>query len=302
MPLRDDRMVFLVPTEDRTRPGMSVRELWNVLWRSKLLIIGITFLFAVSTAAYALLAEQWFTAEVTLVPAKRSQPLAGQLGGLAGLASIAGVNLADKGENVEALAVLRSNDFVREFIRERNLLPVLFSDKWDSAKRRWKTTSASDQPDDRDAVRYFQRSICRVIDDKRTGLVSVSIEWKDPKVAAEWANALVERLNQQMRQRVLLESDQNIKFLRAELAATNIPTLQQSLSRLLENELQTMMLARGNQEFAYRVIDRATVPKWRSRPKRTLMVCAATIGGGIVAVVFVFLLRTLQAGQTKRAE
>jgi hypothetical protein len=34
---------------------------------------------------------------------------------------------------------------------------------------------------------YFQRSICLVTEDKRTSLVTVSIEWKDRKVAADWA-------------------------------------------------------------------------------------------------------------------
>jgi hypothetical protein len=41
---------------------------------------------------------------------------------------------------------------------------------------------------------------------------------------------MVARLNERMRQRVLTESEQNIKFLRDELTATTMPTLQQSLS------------------------------------------------------------------------
>jgi uncharacterized protein involved in exopolysaccharide biosynthesis len=296
-PLRDERMVFLLPADDRTRPSMGLRELWDILWGDKLIIIAITALFSLSAIAYALLAVQWFKAEVVLVPAKSGKGLPGQLGGLAGLASLAGVSIGDKGESIEALAVLRSNDFVRSFINERKLLPVLFADQWDKAGRRWKSTNPKDWPDDRDAVRYFQRSICQVTNDQLTGLVTVSIEWTDRETAAEWANALVARLNERMRQRVLVESERNVKFLRDELAAADMPTLQQSISRLLESELQTLMLARGNQEFAFRVVDRANIPKWRSRPKRTLLVCAATLGGGIFAVVVVLLVRTLQRGK-----
>jgi uncharacterized protein involved in exopolysaccharide biosynthesis len=290
-PLRDDRMVFLLPVEEKERPGLGIRELWDLLWSRRWLIIAITALFTLSAVAYALLADQWFKAEVVMVPAKKNPGLPGQLGGLAGLASLAGVNIGDKSESVEALAVLRSNEFVRDFIVEKNLLPVLFADEWDSANKRWKSTNREDWPDERDAVRYFQRSICLVTEDKRTSLVSVSIEWKNRQVAADWANALVARLNERMRQRVLTESEQNIKFLRDELTATTMPTLQQSLSRLLENELQTLMLARGNQEFAFRVVDRAAVPKWRSRPKRTLLVCVATLGGGFFSMIVVLLMR-----------
>jgi uncharacterized protein involved in exopolysaccharide biosynthesis len=293
-PLRDDRMVFLLPADDRNRPSMGLRELWETLWGKKLLIIAITAVFSLSAVAYALLADQWFKAEVVLVPAKSTKGLPGQLGGLAGLASLAGVNIGEKGDTVEALAVLRSNDFVRSFIDERKLLPVLFAEQWDGANRRWKSSNPEDRPDDRDAVKFFQRSICQITNDQLTGLVTVAIEWKDRETAAEWANALVARLNEQMRQRVLVESERNVKFLRDELAAADIPTLQQSISRLLESELQTLMLARGNPEFAFRVVDRANPPKWRSRPKRTLLVCAATLGGGIFAVVVVLLMRTLQ--------
>jgi uncharacterized protein involved in exopolysaccharide biosynthesis len=59
------------------------------------------------------------------------------------------------------------------------------------------------------------------------------------------------------------------------------------------------MLARGNQEFAFRVVDHADVAKWRARPKRTLLVCAATLGGSILAVVVVLLMRALRDRTTE---
>jgi uncharacterized protein involved in exopolysaccharide biosynthesis len=105
----------------------------------------VTAVFALSAVAYALLAQQWFKAETVLVPAKRNQALPGQLGGLAGLANLAGVNIGDKTDTTESLAVLQSNDVAREFIEERKLLPVLYADEWDSA-----LTLKSDDPEDPD--------------------------------------------------------------------------------------------------------------------------------------------------------
>lgn len=293
-PLRDDRMIFLLPADKSDRLGLGIDEIWEIVWRQKLVIIAMTLLFTAASVAYALLADQWFKADVVLVPAKAGKGIQGQLGGLAGLANLAGVNLNDKGDSVEALAVLRSNEFIRSFIDEQHLLPILFADEWDGAARRWRSSNPKDWPDDRDAVRFFQHSICEVISDDRSGLVTVSIEWTDRNAAAAWANLLVDRLNEKMRQRVLTESDRNVKFLRQELAVADVATLQQSISRLLENELQTLMLARGNEEFAFRIVDRATVPKWRSKPKRVLVVCAATLGGGIVTVIGVVLVQVLR--------
>lgn len=293
--MRDHQMVFLIPAEDNTESGLGFRQLCLILWSSKALIAAITAAFAISAIVYALAADQWYKAEVVMVPAKRTQGIAGQLGSLAGLASIAGLNIGEKNESTEALAVLKSNDFAKAFIEERNLVPVLFADEWDSANGRWKSTNPDDWPDVRDAVRYFQRTICHVTDDKRTGLISVDVEWKDREIAANWANELVSRVNDRMRQRAIAESERNIKFLREELTQTNIVSLQQSISHLIETELQSLMIARGNDEFAFRVVDRAGVPKWRSRPKRTLLVILATIAGGMIACVFVIVRYALRA-------
>ena len=92
----------------------------------------------------------------------------------------------------------------------------------------------------------------------------------------------------------------NAKFLREELANTTIATLQLSLSRLLENELQTLMLARGNPEFAFRVVDRASPPKLRDRPKRTLLVAVATLGGGILSVIIALLVSAIRRSAPRK--
>ena len=47
------------------------------------------------------------------------------------------------------------------------------------------------------------KSILSVDEDKKSGLISLSISWKDPEVAAEWANDLVKQLNEQLREKQL---------------------------------------------------------------------------------------------------
>jgi uncharacterized protein involved in exopolysaccharide biosynthesis len=71
-------------------------------------------------------------------------------------------------------------------------------------------------------------------------------------------------------------------------------TLQQSIGRLLESELQKLMLARGNEEFAFRVIDAASPPKERVRPKRALIAVVGTMLGGMLAVLIVFLSHAIR--------
>lgn len=263
---------------------MDLFRLWNTLWRSRWLIASITAAFALGAVVYALLLPPWYSANVLLAPVKEeaSVSLAGQLGGLA---SLAGIGAGGTG-SVEAVAVLKSRDFARAFIEDQTLLPVLFADDWDATAGRWKLAAP---PDLRQAVRFFDQNVRKVAEDRKTGLVTLSIEWKDPDLAAAWADLLAVRLNDHMRQRALAEAEANVKYLRHELESTTVVMLQQSISRLLENEMQKLMLARGNVEFAFRIIDRAEVPRLKSKPRRTSIVVLAVLLGGMLSVFVVFI-------------
>jgi uncharacterized protein involved in exopolysaccharide biosynthesis len=128
-----------------------------------------------------------------------------------------------------------------------------------------------------------------VNEDKKTGLITVGTQWKDPSVAAFWTNTIVDRLNDQMRTRVLTEGEANVAYLEKELAETNVVEMKLALSRILETELQKVMVARGDKQYAFRVVDHADVPKWRSWPKRKVIVAVGILAGGLAGLVAVFV-------------
>jgi uncharacterized protein involved in exopolysaccharide biosynthesis len=272
-------------------------ELWQTLWRGRWLLCMIVGACTALAIAFAFLVPEWYRSEGILIPAspKSPQSLSGQLANLGGLAGLAGMSLLGSGSTSEPIAVLRSRDLIREFIRENNLLPVLFAPKWGSSTGRWKETNPNKQPDVRDGIRLIQERILAVQEDKKTGLVSISVEWRDPILAAAWANQLIERVNERMRARALTESDSNIAYLRNQLITTSETSLQQAASRLLENELQKAMLARGNKEYAFHIVDRPDVPKRRSFPNRSLTVALGFLSGGIIGVCVVIFRRSLVA-------
>jgi len=303
------------PTEDSRLPAadegsllsagrrqLGLLEFLETLWRARWLTVAVMSVFIATAVTYVMMASELYRADVVLMPAvaKSTQGLSGQLAGLGGLASLAGITIGGGG-TVEPLAVLRSREFVRAFIEEENLMPTLFADKWDAAESRWKSKkNEKDLPDIRDAVDVFEREIRRVDEDKKTGLVTLSIEWKDAKVAADWANAMAERLNERMRQRALSDAEANVAYLRRESTGTQVVALQESLGRLLEGEMQKVMLARGNREFAFRIIDRAEISKRRSRPNRVRIVAVAIMTGSLLSVLGAFALQVFRQYQGER--
>jgi len=302
-------VVYVLPSESVMRQDDSTLDLaglWETLWAGRWLIGAVTALFAAAAVAYGLIADPWYRADVLLAPAEArstsglSAEFSG-LGNLGSLANLAGVTVG-RGAATEPLAVLTSREFTRAFISDYKLLPILFSDKWDARAGRWKSSDPRKQPDIYDGIKYFDENVRRVREDKKTNLVTLTVEWKDPQIAADWANELVKRLNERMRQRAQQEADSSVKYLKEELAAANVLTLQQSISRLLDSELQKAMMARVNEEFAFRVLDKAEAPKWRSFPARVQLAALATVVGLILGSLFVLIRNGLRTNRARRYE
>lgn len=268
----------------------DIFELWNAVWGAKWFVIAMTFVFTAAGVSYALLATQWWRADTVLVRVGEKD-LPSSLGQFGSLASLAGIDLNGAGNDQTPVAVLKSRELVAEFITGHNLLPVLFAEKWDATAHRWKSTDPKKQPDIRDGVRLFEKSVRAVSEDKKSGVLTLSIVWKDPDLAAQWANDLVSQVNRKLRERALTESERNIKYLRGEIAETAVASLQQSMGRVLESEMQKMLMARGRDEYAFRVIDHASPPKQREKPQRALITAFSMMAGGGLAVFIVLLRR-----------
>lgn len=285
------RLVYVLPESAVTRRDLeevSLRDVWNILWQGKWAIVSLTTLFAVASVIYALAASEWYRAEVLLAPAEaRSTPSFG--GQLSGLVALAGVSVGG-GETAESVATLKSRELARGFIEANDLIHVILHEAWDESSQAWKVDGASDPPDIRDAVELFRERVLTVRQDRESGLVTVAMEWTDPSVVASWANDFVRFANERIRRRALEQAEANVAYLQDELVATSVVTLQQSVGRLLETEMQKLMLARGNEEFAFRTVDVAEVPKKRIRPRRTLMVVIGTLLGGMCSIMLVIIL------------
>jgi uncharacterized protein involved in exopolysaccharide biosynthesis len=281
-------------------PSMNAFEIWSIVRRGKWVVIFTTAIFTAAALAYALEADAWYRAEVLLKVAdpKQGQGLLSQLGGgVGGLASLAGIDVGSN-KSAEPIAVLKSRELAAAFIEEQNLLPVFFASKWDASANRWKSSDPNKQPDVRDGIRYFERTVLKVVEDKKTSLITLSIDWTDAKTAATWVNLLVDRVNNRMRERALTEGDTSMNYLKQELVGTTLVPLQQSIGRVMESQLQQLVLARSTNEYAFRIIDHAQVPKWRDHPKRSLVVALAFFAGIAVSSIYLVLRQSIRRVRT----
>lgn len=281
-------------------------ELWDILWAGKALVIACTALASVIAVVFALLSTPVFEAKVVMLPADEEKggglsALAGQFGGLAALA---GVNLPSGGGGsaAEAIEVVKSQRFTSAYIQENNLLPVLFADVWDEQSQDWLPEVQEEPPTLQQAFKKFAE-MRTVSTDKKSGVVTLSIQWTDPEQAALWANDLVVRLNAEMRARAVEDATKSIRYLEEQLRQTSVVELQQSIYRLIEAQTKSIMLANVREQFVFKVIDPAVVPEERIKPKRSLIAVLGFMLGGMLGVLLVFLRHAIRnrTEQTKQA-
>ncbi|THB65904.1 MAG: LPS O-antigen length regulator [Gammaproteobacteria bacterium] len=278
-------------TSIATDDEIDLIELFKVFWAHKLMIVIITAIFTAGSVAYALYLPNIYTAEVTLAPVSSDgNSLSGGLGALGGLASLAGISTSSGGDTAANIAVIKSRQFIMEFIKENNLLPILFADAWDAENKKWFVEDQKQIPTLQKGYAKFSNYVLSISENKKTGLMTLKTSWYDPELSAKWANTVVEKANLFLKQKAIAEANQSIAYLKDQINNTSEVGIQELLYKLIEKELQTTKLANVRKEYAFKVLDPALVPELKSKPKRLLICVFGSMLGCIFSCILVLVV------------
>jgi uncharacterized protein involved in exopolysaccharide biosynthesis len=277
--------------EARDADTIELREIIARVLSRRWWVIGAILACTLAAAAAAFLMTPVYRGKTVVVATNAGQEsgLGGAqqaLGQFSGLAAIAGLELGSKGTMTqEALAVLKSREFTERFIAARHLMPVLYASKWDAERNTWR--SGVDVPTGARAYRYFNEKIRAVDEDKKTGLVTLQIDWKNRVEAADWANSLVRQLNEEMRARAISEADASLGFLEKELQTTNVVPVRDAIARLIESQVKKRMVANVTEEYVFRIVDHALPADADDpvRPRKVLLLTAGPLVGLLLGIL-----------------
>jgi uncharacterized protein involved in exopolysaccharide biosynthesis len=273
---------------------IDLLELIRTLLQSWKLIVAITVISIGMAVTYALLSPEVFKAETLLTSAQEEKSgVSSSIRQFGGLAQMAGISIPSDSNIEQVIATLESRKFLSLFIKNNKLLPVFFEDLWDAEKKAWILEPDQDEPDANDGYSVLKGAIT-IDEEKKSGLITLSISWRDPEIAAQWANDLVTQLNEQLREQAIQDSKKRVGYLEQELAKTTLQDMRAVLYNLLESEKQKAMLANVNEDFALEVIDPAVAPEVREKPKRKLIVALGGVCGGFLGIFAVFFLQFLE--------
>jgi uncharacterized protein involved in exopolysaccharide biosynthesis len=260
-----------------------LKELWARKWG---LIFAAIAGFVLSYLGTFLM-NPVYRAETVVAPTSLESEnglMAGIQSQLGGLAALAGVGLGNAERDTQkALARLRSREFLYEFIEIEDVMTPLFENGG------LLTLFRDESPDLEDAYRKFRGDVLFVAEDRRTGLVTISVDWTDGELAARWANALVGRLNADRRAAAIAEAAESVEFLEAQAEKVETVGLRGLVYRLLEAQMNEAMLAEVREEYVFRVIDPAFVPDREGivYPRRLVLSVLASMAFLLIAAVLI---------------
>ena len=295
---------------DQYDDEIDLRELFMVLWAGKIKIVAITAVFAVASVIYALSVPNQYKATALLAPAQSSGGgLSGALGQLGGLASLAGVSIGG-GEGSEAQIaqeIMKSWNFIEAFIADNDLAVELFAaegwrkgsnelkindDVYDSQNKQWLLENESGvvgPPSSWNLFKTFSERLA-VSEDKKSGLVSVSIEYYSPQIAKQWLDMYVSAVNAHMQQRKVDKVTNNINYLQAQIEKTSIAEMREVFYTIIEEQTKNKMVAEASPEYAFVAVSPSMVPEEKSQPKRALICILGTLLGGMLSVLLVLAM------------
>jgi capsular polysaccharide biosynthesis protein len=272
-------------SDNRTnRDEVALSEVLAVIHNGRWLILAITGICAAIALTFAFILPKKYRATILVAPVSTSHAqnqLAGLVNavpGVAGLASTFGIS-GHGGDGSNDVATLESQILTRKFIAANDLMPILFASEWNERTHNWRSSNPKKVPTLWDANALFKSKIRTVMLDEKSGLIKLSVVWNNPVLAASWANGLVETANHYLRARAIRRSKREIKYLNDQAQRTSVVVVRQGIYNLMQREIASEMVAKGQREYALRVIDPAYAPETPASPRPLLWALSGIIGG-----------------------
>jgi len=277
---------------------LDFRELFQIIWQGKWIVVAIVTFFSISAIIYSLSLPNIYQSKALLSPvAEQGGSSGGQ--GFGGLADIAGISLPQSGGNaVEAIDKIGTLSFFTNNILPNIYLPDLMAiDSWDASTQaviydenyNQETQTWTQIPSSQESFLKFKKylSVNKI---KKTGFVTISVKHQSPVVAQAWTELVVRELNEFFRVKDKAEATAAMEYLNAQMSQTSFAQIRQVIAQLLQQKIQQLTLIEVRDFYVYDYIDPPAVMEFKSEPARSIICIISALLGALLGV-FVVLIR-----------
>jgi tyrosine-protein kinase Etk/Wzc len=198
---------------------VNLLDYWQVVTKRRKIVFYVVFIAIALTGVVSLLMTPIYQAKTTLMAVESSQTsFASALGALQNLPFLGGMVGGSLGKTAtdKFVSILNSRTVAETVVKKLDLAKVIFENKWDIKKGVWKTDKP---PTLQDTLKILQQDMVRVTNDRK-GLIAISVDYKDPKLAADIANEYTSALHKFLNENAISLAKRNRIFLEKQLKTT----------------------------------------------------------------------------------
>ena len=290
--MKEDKNFDQIDTNIPFEAEIDLAEITLLLWKRKYIVLMTFIVFFICSVVYALISTPVYESKTTFIINKTGKGRSSLLSNLGGLASFAGLDLSSQtGDGKFYLAVLKSRIFLSTLVDKYRLLPLLYKDKWNQETKTWILKGKEKPPSMNKACKYFKEQVMSVVEDKKTGLITLEIKWRDPKMASLLANSIIQMGNEYIRNMKIREYSTTIEYLKKQIDETSVVNMQKIFYKLIEQQIQNKSLAEVKKNFAFQVLDPAVPPDLPFKPRKKVIVLLGSLTGLFTGIFMVFIIK-----------
>jgi len=274
--------------------AMTLGDLFGLVKNNVSFIACCMVLGFILTASYSLLVTPIYASEALLAPKSGNEQRTNSLSSsLSSLTSLTGMGPLSGSATREEIAYrkLMSKEFFTVLFKDENFIKDFYGVKsynstsnevtYLDAERRTET-----KPHFQKAYEDFHKDMFTASYDRNTGLISLILRNESPELSSIWLKKIIFEINHYVREKEKLEAENALNYLKLRLNETKVIEVQRVIAALIQQRIQTLMLAEVSEEYLFDVVDEPFRPDYRFWPKRTQMTIIGTIISGLIAILF----------------
>ena len=257
---------------------IDLMELLTTLWRYKwlLILLPIFGIIGAYTAVQFLPVE--YQSRVTFLQISGNGGST-DLGKFGALASLAGVSLPEKSSDMltdKIEVVLKSRGFAEQIVKEKELLPIIFSDIYDPETKTFDIVDPElGPPKPLDGAGAIMEAL--ELGETDEGAKFIEVSWDDPVIAADLANYTLKALEIYLSQNTLTAGQKNLQFIEKQLgkaekelrqgeeALRNFNTDKKYFIKFTESEVLAKALVEMQAMHAKAEVDKEVMLQFRNK-------------------------------------
>jgi len=289
---------------------INLKELFNTILKYKYKIVIFSFIVTLITICYVLSIPNSYKSEIILYSPNEAKASRG----LAGLASLAGVNVGSSSESKDPFTmmittlqdyefnkmIIEKYDLAKKLDNPSNLVFAMGIDFFYSEKK------------ERDVIKEEQiyltnkklMTILSLSKEKDAGLITLRAEYIDRFFTKELVDIYLKELINKIKLQDMKEIDKQIEYYNKELNNTYDVSLKEQLSKSLSALMQKRVFSLANDYyFISKITDsRVAYIKEKTKPKRAIILIISMIGSLIFGILMAFLLEFIKGNKNDEKE